>query len=780
MRTRKRVKAAACLLAAAVLTANFSENGATAYAVQPQTENNLTEEQENSKIQKTIVSADTGEEKNGMQADLPGQEAERAFAALLQDYEMYGVLVNGESIPVLQSASNDAAVVKTLPSGYQVRFLGAAVQGSEIWFQTAFAVNDVEYTGFVQNHDVISQDSRLEEWKNQYFNSSRSRAAGVSSAKASGQTNLSSFPASYRSYIQKLNKAHPNWTFVPMNTGLEWSDVVKNEMVNARNLVYVTEPLFWKSTAAQDYNMSTGKWIAKDGENWVQASESIVKHYLDPRNFLNEESVFQFELLTYNSAYHTVSGVEKILSNTFMSQKKLEDNSGGGITYAQAFMQIGKELKVSPYFLASRIRQEQGVKGDSPLISGNYPGYKGYYNYFNISATGLGEQVVINGLKEAKAAGWTTRYAALSGGAKKTAERYISRGQDTFYLQKFDVDASYDGLYWHQYMQNLLAADNEGKNVRRSYESMGAINNKFVFKVPVYKNMPASAYPKPGEKLTQPSVTVKKSQSVVNLSWKEVSGAQGYQVYRKEGADGKYKQVKKLSGLQATSWQDKNTVLGKTYYYKVRSYFQQKGGYVYSSYSSEKKADFAIPAPSWKSLKIKNYTTVQLSWNKASVTGYRIYRKTDSGKYVSIQTLRNSQTLTYTDKTVQPGHTYSYKIRGYKTVNGTNYYSKYTSVKKAEIKIKTPALTKAAVSGKKVTLRWKRDSKATGYYLYRSDRKKGGYKKIKTITSNKTVKWTDKVASSRKTYYYKIRSYVKTTGGKKSSSYSKALMAGKS
>ena len=93
-----------------------------------------------------------------------------------------------------------------------------------------------------------------------------------------------------------------------------------------------------------------------------------------------------------------------------MSQKKLEDNSGGGITYAQAFMQIGKELKVSPYFLASRIRQEQGVKGDSPLISGNYPGYKGYYNYFNISATGLGEQVVINGLKEAKAAGWTMRH----------------------------------------------------------------------------------------------------------------------------------------------------------------------------------------------------------------------------------------------------------------------------------------------------------------------------------------------------------------------------------
>ncbi len=777
MRTRERAKAAAWILAAAVLITDLGGNSISAYAVQSKTEHTLTQGNENNIIQKRAVSTDTGQEDRESQADLPEQEAERAFAALLRDYDMYGVLTNTENISVMQNASQDSAVVRVLPSGYQVRFLGAVVKEEEIWFETAFAVNDLEYTGFVQSSYVISQDSRLEDWKNQYFGSGKSRAAGANSTKAAGQTNLSAFPASYRSYIQKLNKAHPNWTFVPMNTGLEWSEVVKNEMVNARNLVYATEPLFWKSTAAQDYNMSTGKWIAKDGQNWVQASESIVKHYLDPRNFLNEESVFQFELLTYNGAYHTESGVEKILSGTFMSQKKLEDNSGGGITYAQAFMKIGKELKVSPYFLASRIRQEQGVKGDSPLISGTYPGYKGYYNYFNISATGLGEQVVINGLKEAKAAGWTTRYGALSGGAKKTAERYIARGQDTFYLQKFDVDASYDGLYWHQYMQNLLAADNEGKNVRRSYESMGAINNKFVFKVPVYKNMPASAYPQPGEKLAQPKVTVKKSSNTVNLSWQEVSGAQGYRIYRKEGSSGTYKQVKKLAGLEAASWQDKSTVLGKTYYYKVRAYFQYKEGYVYSSYSSEKKADFAIPAPSWKSFKVKNYTTVQLSWNKASVTGYRIYRKTDSGKYVSIQTLKGSQILSYTDKTVQPGHTYSYKIRGYKTVDGKNYYSKYTSVEKAEIKIKTPVLTKAAASGKKVSLKWKRDSKASGYYLYRSETKKGGYKKIKTITGNKTVKWTDKGLSSRKTYYYKIRSYVKTSGGKKSSSYSKVLTA---
>lgn len=780
MRMRKWTAVTAWLLTAAVLAVDFAGNSILASAKQPEPADMLVESNISSKIQERNVSGDTGEENTEEQKDSPELEAEQAFAALLREYDMYGILTNGENISILQNPSIDAAVVRTLPSGYQVRFLGAAIQDGDIWFQVEFAVNGAQYTGFVHNSYVISQDQRLTDWKNQYFGGGKGRAAGTSSTSTTGNTNLAAFPSSYRSYIQKLINAHPNWTFVPMNTGLKWSEVVENEMVNARNLVPVTASLFWKSTAAEDYNMATGQWIAKDGQSWVQASASIVKHYLDPRNFLNEESVFQFEQLTYNSAYHKESGVEKILSGTFMSQKKLEDNSGGGITYAQAFMKIGKELKVSPYFLASRIRQEQGVNGTSPLISGTYPGYKGYYNYFNISATGLGEQVVINGLKEAKAAGWTTRYAALLGGAKKTAERYITRGQDTFYLQKFDVDASYDGLYWHQYMQNLQAADNESKNVRRSYEAMGAINNKFVFKVPVYSNMPSSAYPKPGDKLGKTTLTAKKSGYTVKLSWKETSGAQGYQVYRKEGTNGKYKQVKKLAGLESLSWQDKNVQPGKTYYYKVRSYFISKEGTSRSSYSTEKKVDFAVPATSWDSFKVKNYTTVQLSWKKKSVTGYRIYRKTDSGKYVSIKMLKGSNILSYTDTTVEPGHTYSYKIRSYKTVNGKNYYSKYTSVKKAEIKMKVPTISNAAASKGQVVLEWKRDNKATGYYLYRSETQKGGYKRVKTITGNKTLNWTDSSVSSGKTYYYKMRSYVKTSGGKKRSSYSKALMAAKS
>ena len=119
-------------------------------------------------------------------------------------------------------------------------------------------------------------------------------------------------------------------------------------------------------------------------------------------------------------------------------------------------MDIGEETGVSPYHLASRVRQEQGLKGTSSLISGTYSGYKGYYNYFNVGAAGITSTLVIkNGLAYAKKAGWNTRYAALEGGAKILAKNYIGVGQDTLYFQKFNV-VNQKNLYSHQQTLRLL------------------------------------------------------------------------------------------------------------------------------------------------------------------------------------------------------------------------------------------------------------------------------------------------------------------------------------
>ena len=169
-----------------------------------------------------------------------------------------------------------------------------------------------------------------------------------------------------------------------------------------------------------------------------------------------------------------------------------------GTTYAQAFYDIGNSLGVSPFFLACRVYQEQGSAGTSPLISGNYPGYEGYYNYYNIGATGTTTtDVYVNGLKTAQNKGWDTRMKALTGGAQYISQNYILKGQDTLYLQKFDVDASYNGLYSHQYQQNITAPMTEGGKIRTAYSQTNALENPFVFKIPVYNNMPATACPSP-------------------------------------------------------------------------------------------------------------------------------------------------------------------------------------------------------------------------------------------------------------------------------------------
>ena len=326
--------------------------------------------------------------------------AKAAFAALKQDYELYGVLTNDADIPVYKQADTGAAVIKTLPSGSQVTLTDAVWDTQTLWFKIGFAANGTAYSGYVESRYVATADARLAEWEEQYLPAYAVQSFGRGAAKNAAK--VSSFPESYRPMLKKLLQAHPNWTFVPMNTGLEWADVLKAEMTDSRNLVQTYHPDTWKSTKPGDYNAQTGTWTIKSGTDWVQASEAIVKFYLDPRNFLTEESVFQFEQLVYGS-HHTKAGVEKILSGTFMANKKLEDKSGGKITYSQAFMKIGKSLKVSPYFLASRVRQEQGSKGDSPLISGTYPGFEGYYNYFNRRASGVGEEVYRRGLEEAKA-----------------------------------------------------------------------------------------------------------------------------------------------------------------------------------------------------------------------------------------------------------------------------------------------------------------------------------------------------------------------------------------
>ena len=313
-------------------------------------------------------------------------------------------------------------------------------------------------------------------------------AADTKDAEFTAQMKAAGFPASYLDDLNALHKKYPNWQFEAVSTGLNWDDVIKNESKNGVNLVPTSGDDSTKSTASGAYDWTTNKWTIYDGSSWVAASSTYIAYYMDPRNFLNDTDIFQFESLSYNKS-QTKAGVTAILSGTFMA-KDIEDADGTTLNYADAFMAIGKNRKISPYHLASRVRQEQGMAGTSTLISGTYKGYEGYYNYFNFGAAGVTSTLVIqNGLAYAKSKGWDTRYKSLDGGAQLLAKNYIAVGQDTLYFQKFNV-VNASNLYSHQYMGNLTAAYTEGRKLGQGYTDK---QQAFVFRIPVYNSMPENA-----------------------------------------------------------------------------------------------------------------------------------------------------------------------------------------------------------------------------------------------------------------------------------------------
>ena len=313
-------------------------------------------------------------------------------------------------------------------------------------------------------------------------------------------TDLNAFPASYRSYISNLINSHPDWVFVPYNTGIDWNELVRFQAEKDRSLIEKSSnPEKYFSKAAGNYNPATGTYIGKSGSNWVVPNDETIMHYLDPRNFLNTTDVFMFLKLDYEPSVHTEGRVNELLKGSWMYSRALEDDAS--MTYAQAFVRSGAENNVSPFLLAARVRQEQG-SGTSPLISGTYGGYEGYYNYFNINASGSTTAAIIqNGLSTAKANGWDTRYKSIYGGAKTLATRYIARKQYTIYFQKFDV---VNGISYHQYMQNIQAPYTEGRSIYKSYLNSGILEAAHVFSIPVYNNMPTYVCALPGETPQQP------------------------------------------------------------------------------------------------------------------------------------------------------------------------------------------------------------------------------------------------------------------------------------
>lgn len=214
---------------------------------------------------------------------------------------------------------------------------------------------------------------------------------------------IDSFPDSYKPYLLEVQKKHPNWKFSALYTNLDWKYVIDNENKFGKNLVPKSYSDRWKNTNPGEYNVEVDS-------GWVDSSRRAVEFAMDPRNFLNEVRIFQFEGLSYDERTNNLNTIEKILYGTEFYNQIVEYKTSSGSTvtmsskYSDLILSAGKKSQVSSYHLASRIKQEVGPFLSHSSISGTVKGYEGLYNFYNIGATSSSEPMgaIKNGLQYAK------------------------------------------------------------------------------------------------------------------------------------------------------------------------------------------------------------------------------------------------------------------------------------------------------------------------------------------------------------------------------------------
>lgn len=370
-----------------------------------------------------------------------------------------------------------------------VEILKVRTVDKKMWYRISFQYYGKTYKGYVQAKYVKLAKTRIQK---------RVPVTVLSEKQFEEEMTRQGFPESYKESLRKLHVQYPYWQFQAYKTGLDWNAAVEGESKLGESLISNSKSAAWKSMEEGAYDAATGKWKVFDGSTWVAASREAIMYYMDPRNFLTTQSIFQFELLEYQPQYQTVDGINQILANTPFSSGTFsytDDVTGAEkeISYAAAFAEAAKQSGVSPYHLASRSKQEvvTGATSVSSAVTGTNESCPGIFNFYNIGATSS-TNPILNGLKWASTGDtflrpWNNRYRSIVGGAMYIGSNYINRGQNTGYLQKFNVTPT--NTYNHQYMTNVEAANSEALKTKNAYSGM-LDSIPLVFSIPVYENMP--------------------------------------------------------------------------------------------------------------------------------------------------------------------------------------------------------------------------------------------------------------------------------------------------
>ncbi len=235
----------------------------------------------------------------------------------------------------------------------------------------------------------------------------------------------------------------------------------------------------------------------------------------------------------------------------------------------------------------------------------------------------------------------------------------------------------------------------------------------------------------------------------IKITWEKVKGANSYIIGRKTSSTG-WKKIAEVTDVD--SYIDKTAKAGTTYTYTVVSVCDDvKGFYDEDGVTYKRLSKVATESAT------NTADGVKVTWKPVSkCSGYRVYRKAESGSYKRIATVKGSTKSYYTDKTAKSGTKYTYKVVAY----SGSYVSYYTEV--SRYYLEAPELLSAKSGKSGITAKWETVKGASGYQIFRKEAD-GSYKKIATVKGETKYSYLDKSAKKGRTYTYRVKAYYSKT-----------------
>ena len=272
------------------------------------------------------------------------------------------------------------------------------------------------------------------------------------------------------------------------------------------------------------------------------------------------------------------------------------------------------------------------------------------------------------------------------------------------------------------------------------------------------------------------NVTVKATgDKQLTISWKAVSGATQYNLYRYNSTKKEYvyKGTKFIDDANPTQYIDKTVAAGTTYYYKVVAVTKGEG-FTFVSEKSAKASAKAVAAPAVPqnvTAKATGDRELTISWKAVSgATQYNLYRYNGAKKtyvYKGTTFATAAKPTQYIDKTLAAGTTYYYKVVAVTKTDDLTLTSDKSASANAKA-VAAPAVpsnvTVKATADKTLTVSWKAVSGATQYNVYRYRGSDKQYHYIGTVrtTAAKPTEYADSGLNLGTTYHYKVVAVTKT------------------